>query len=53
MGARRFAEMRFHWGLMFNSGSEHRVNGMRYMGEIQLVHFNIKRVPKQTNMLFF
>ncbi|XP_064110885.1 uncharacterized protein LOC135218483 [Macrobrachium nipponense] len=32
----------FHWGPTTASGSEHTINGQRYDGEIQFIHYNKK-----------
>ena len=39
----RLLEIQFHWGSNKFNGSEHRVNGLRYSGEIQYIHYNIAK----------
>ena len=37
------AQFHFHWGASNGRGSEHLVDGIRYDGELHLVHFNSDR----------
>ena len=39
----RLLEIHFHWGSNKFDGSEHKINGMKYTGEIQYVHYNIAK----------
>ncbi|XP_067624988.1 carbonic anhydrase 6-like [Eurosta solidaginis] len=32
----------FHWGSLLSKGSEHSINGLRYDGELHIVHKNMK-----------
>ncbi|XP_078543204.1 carbonic anhydrase 3-like [Lissotriton helveticus] len=41
-GVYRLRQCQFHWGSCDVQGSEHVVDGMRYSGEIHLIHWNNK-----------
>ncbi|XP_031984512.1 carbonic anhydrase 3-like [Corvus hawaiiensis] len=43
----RLRQLHFHWGSSDDHGSEHVVNGVRYAGELHLLHWN----PKYSNYL--
>uniref|UniRef100_A0A663N1D9 Carbonic anhydrase n=1 Tax=Athene cunicularia TaxID=194338 RepID=A0A663N1D9_ATHCN len=46
-GVYRLRQLHFHWGSSDDHGSEHVVNGVRYAGELHLLHWN----PKYSNYL--
>ncbi|NXS67179.1 CAH3 anhydrase, partial [Pandion haliaetus] len=46
-GVYRLRQLLFHWGSSDDHGSEHVVNGVRYAGELHLLHWN----PKYSNYL--
>ncbi|XP_050747307.1 carbonic anhydrase 3-like isoform X5 [Gymnogyps californianus] len=46
-GIYRLRQLHFHWGSSDDHGSEHVVNGVRYAGELHLLHWN----PKYSNYL--
>ncbi|NXA16140.1 CAH3 anhydrase, partial [Sapayoa aenigma] len=46
-GVFRLRQLHLHWGSSDDHGSEHVVNGVRYAGEIHLLHWN----PKYSNYL--
>ena len=37
----QFKQFHFHWGATDDVGSEHRLNGKAYPGELHLVHWNV------------
>ncbi|XP_044150793.1 carbonic anhydrase 3-like [Bufo gargarizans] len=41
-GTYRLLQLQFHWGSSDDQGSEHVIDGLRYAGEIQFVHWNSK-----------
>ncbi|KAM5157286.1 carbonic anhydrase 3-like [Mantella aurantiaca] len=41
-GTYRLRQVQFHWGSSEDQGSEHVIDGLRYAGEIQFVHWNSK-----------
>ncbi|XP_040210501.1 carbonic anhydrase 3 [Rana temporaria] len=41
-GTYRLRLLQFHWGSSDDQGSEHVIDGLRYAGEIQFVHWNSK-----------
>ncbi|KAM6102469.1 carbonic anhydrase 3-like isoform 1-T1 [Theristicus caerulescens] len=47
LGVYRLRQLHFHWGSSDDHGSEHVVNGVRYAGELHLLHWN----PKYSNYL--
>lgn len=38
-----FSNFAFHWGTNKFDGSEHKIDGLQYTGEIQYVHYNIAK----------
>lgn len=46
-----FVNFHLHWGENYRSGSEHRVNGEKFSGELHLVHSN--PTTNQTTVLAF
>ncbi|XP_051627604.1 carbonic anhydrase 3-like isoform X1 [Manacus candei] len=46
-GVFRLRQLHFHWGSSDDHGSEHVVNGVRYAGELHVLHWN----PKYSNYL--
>ncbi|XP_027592323.1 carbonic anhydrase 3-like isoform X1 [Pipra filicauda] len=46
-GVFRLRQLHFHWGSSDDHGSEHVVNGVRYAGELHMLHWN----PKYSNYL--
>ncbi|KFD61930.1 hypothetical protein M514_07681, partial [Trichuris suis] len=42
LNAFRLLQIHAHWGVGANDGSEHKIKGQRYAGEIHLVHWNTK-----------
>ncbi|CAF1015927.1 unnamed protein product [Adineta ricciae] len=41
-GTFKLTNFHLHWGENYKSGSEHRVNGQKYSGEMHIVHTNLK-----------
>ncbi|XP_020038348.1 carbonic anhydrase 1 isoform X1 [Castor canadensis] len=41
----KLAQFHFHWGSTNDSGSEHTVDGVKYSGELHLVHWNSGKYP--------
>ncbi|XP_073535636.1 carbonic anhydrase 3-like [Phyllobates terribilis] len=41
-GSYRLRQLQFHWGSSDDQGSEHVIDGLRYAGELQFVHWNSK-----------
>ncbi|XP_073406488.1 carbonic anhydrase 3-like [Dendrobates tinctorius] len=41
-GSYRLRQLQFHWGSTDDQGSEHVIDGLKYAGELQFVHWNAK-----------
>ncbi|XP_055968606.1 carbonic anhydrase 1-like [Sorex fumeus] len=44
----RLRELHFHWGSIDDCGSEHRVDGVNYSGELHIVHWNSEKYSSFT-----
>ncbi|KAG9478694.1 hypothetical protein GDO78_012382 [Eleutherodactylus coqui] len=42
IGSYRLRQLQFHWGSSDDQGSEHVIDGLRYSGEMQFIHWNSK-----------